>query len=111
MKGSVLKLTLITAMAIAGCNDSNDVACTDEYVPAITIEVKDKSTGNFIGCGAVVTIDDTGFSEEVVSDIQGSCDNSSLFQGAHERGGVYDVHISKEGYLDWSTYNIEVTSG
>ncbi|MGL1956807.1 MAG: hypothetical protein OCD00_05760 [Colwellia sp.] len=114
MKGSVLKLIIICTIALAGCNssndDSSDVACTEEYVPAITIEVKDKDTGDFIGCGATVIIEDTGFSEEIVSEMSGSCDNSSLFQGAYERDGIYDVHISKEGYLDWSKYSISVTS-
>ncbi|MBA6292779.1 hypothetical protein H4J58_13555 [Colwellia sp. MB3u-70] len=52
MKVSVLKLILICTIALAACNDSNDdssdVACTEEFVPAVTIEVKDKDTGDFI---------------------------------------------------------------
>jgi len=52
VKVSVLKLILICTIALAACNDSNDdssdVACTEEFVPAVTIEVKDKDTGDFI---------------------------------------------------------------
>lgn len=92
-------------------NIDDDLTCTDEYVPALTISVKDKVTGDYIGCGATVTLEDTNFSEIVSNEIAGSCENSTLFQGAYERSGVYNIHVSQEGYLDWSTYSVEVTSG
>jgi len=116
VKGSVLKLILLSSVLLNGCDDSNNndsdnVNCPDVVSPALTIEVKDKNTGDFIGCGATVIIEDTGYSEEVINEVTGSCDNSTLYQGAYERDGVYDVHVSQEGYLDWSTYSVEVTSG
>ena len=114
MKYGVLKLILISSIVLVGCDDSNvdsdDVACATVLSPAITVEVKDKSTGNFIGCGAKIIIEDAGFSEEAVSTVSGTCDNSALFQGAYERSGVYDIHVYQEGYLDWSKYSVEVSS-
>lgn len=117
MKGWFYKLTLISSVLLSGCDDSsesshnNDIACTEEYVSGITIEVIDKVTGDSIACDATAVIEDNGYSEEVTSFNSGECDNTQFLQGAGERSGIYNIHVSKDGYLDWSVYNIEVTSG
>ena len=112
----ICKLVLIGSLVLSGCGGSSDdsnygIACTTEVAPAITIEIVDKSTGDFIACGATAIIEDTGFSVEVTNQTYSDCENAELFQIAHERSGIYNVHVYKEGYLDWSMYNIEVTSG
>jgi len=114
LKSNICKLVLSSSIVLSGCggssDDSNDgIACTDQSVPAITIEIVDKGTGGFIACGATAIIEDTGFSEEVTNQTYNDCENTELFQAAHERSGIYNVHIYKAGYLDWSMYNIEVT--
>jgi len=116
MQGWLYKLTLMSSIILSGCDYSDDsthnddISCTDEYVSGITIEVIDKVTGDYIACDVTAVIEDNGYSEEVTSFNSGECDNTQLLQGAGERSGIYDIHIFKEGYLDWSVYNIEVTS-
>ncbi len=116
MKNWFYKFILIASIMLSGCDDSSgstnndDVACTEEYVFGLTIEVIDKATGESIACNVTAIIEDTGYSEEVTSVNSGECDNAQYLQGAGERSGIYNIHVSKEGYLDWSVYNIEVKS-
>ena len=116
MKSSVLKLILTGSILLSGCDDSSNsinddpINCTEQYVSGITIEVIDKVTGDYIACGATAVIEDNGYSEDVTSPNSGECDNTQYLQGAGERSGIYNIHVSKDGYLDWSVYNVEVTS-
>ncbi|TYK64860.1 hypothetical protein [Colwellia echini] len=116
MKNCFYKFILITSIMLSGCEDSSDsvnngdVACTEQYVSGLTIEIIDKATGEPIACNVTAIIEDNDYSEEVTSFSSGECDNAQYLQGAGERSGIYNIHVSKEGYLDWSVYNIELTS-
>jgi hypothetical protein len=99
---------------LTGCLDSNDdveqFSCTTAAnVPAINLTVVDKDTGSSVGCGTIVIFEDTNFSEKIVNDKPENCHVAQVFSGAHERSGVYDIHVYKEGYLNWSAYSISVT--
>ncbi len=112
----VIVLPFLGLLTLVGCDEkttTDGITCTANVAPAITIDVIDKATGDFIACDASAVIEDTGFSVEIPPyvDAYGVCDNTHTLQVAHERSGVYDVHVFKEGYLDWSMYSIEVTSG
>lgn len=113
----VLILPFLGLLTLVGCDEKTttygEFSCNDSVEPAITIDIIDKATGDFIACDARVVIEDTGFSVEIPPyvDAYGECDNTYTLQVAHERSGVYDVHVFKDGYLDWSMYSIEVTSG
>ena len=110
IKNYIVKFILVSSFTLVGCDDNEEpYSCTNNVAPALTIEIIDKETGDYIACNARAVIEDNGFSEEVTSLDYGGCDNSLILQGAYERGGVYNVHIYKEGYLDWSIYNIPVT--
>lgn len=111
----VIILPFLGLLTLVGCDEkptTDGITCTANVAPAITIDVIDKATGDFIACDAKAVIEDTGFSVEIPSyvDAYGECDNTHTLQVAHERSGVYDVHVFKDGYLDWSMYSIEVTS-
>jgi len=116
MNASLFKqVFLLLLTCIMSCNNSSkdetpnsEVVCTTVVVPAISITVIDKASGNTISCGATAIIEDTNFSEEISNPASKQCDNSILLHGAYEREGIYNVHVFKEGYLDWSEYNIEV---
>jgi hypothetical protein len=118
-KGSVMKTALVNKcylfalVFIFGCDDSinDEIACTTEAVPAITISATEKKSGEPINCGITALIEDTNFSEELVNPNSDSCDNNLMLSGVFEREGIYNVHVYKDGYLDWSQYNIEVTKG
>lgn len=115
MNHRIYRYLLASSLVLGGCNDSQneeDVFCTEQYVSGITIEVLDKETGTPIACNASAILEDNHYSEEVaLSENFGECDNTQFLQAAGERSGIYNIHVSKEGYLDWSVYNIEVTSG
>lgn len=106
----VNKSYLIALVFLLGCDNSenDELSCTTEVVPAITISVTDKDSGEPINCGVTALIEDTNFSEELVNQNSDNCDNTQMLNGAFERDGVYNVHVYKDGYLDWSQYNIEV---
>ena len=114
MKKYGLIIIAISLIWLGGCEEANhnngELNCTDELVPAITVEVKDEQSGSYIGCGAIVTIEDTGFSETVTQEMTDNCSHLTQFYGAYEREGIYNVHVSQEGYLDWSVYNVEVNA-
>ncbi|WP_448570003.1 hypothetical protein [Thalassotalea ganghwensis] len=107
----VNKSYLFALVFLLGCDNSenDEINCTTEAVPAITISVTDKESGQSINCGVTALIEDTNFSEELINPDSDNCDNTLMLNGAFERGGIYNVHVYKDGYLDWSQYNIEVT--
>ncbi|KJY80868.1 hypothetical protein INR79_10835 [Vibrio sp. SCSIO 43132] len=115
MNNTLLKVLACSCVFLSGCNfkttsDGKVVACSDSVEPAIKVEVIDKETGYRISCGASIVIRDGEFSEERSNPHGTGCDNSKALLGAYEREGTYKVSVFKDGYLDWSTEGIEVSS-
>lgn len=111
MNTKFLLIPISLLLLLTSCDESDSsVVCSTIALPALTIEIIDKESGAAISCGAKVTVEDSNFSEQLVNDVAENCDDTLIHHAAYEREGIYDVHVSKTGYLDWSKYNITVTS-
>lgn len=107
------KIYLFTLVLLFGCDESeeNTSTCIAVVSPAIEVSVVDKETKQTIICGSTIIIEDTNYSQELGHPRYEPCENNYSTAGGLGRTGIYNVHVYKEGYLDWSIYNIEVTAG
>lgn len=107
------KYYLFTLVLLAGCEEpsNNEASCPAVIPPALVITIIDQETSEPISCAVSIEIEDTNYLEELSNPDSVTCDNNLSLSGAHDRDGIYNVHVYKEGYLDWSKYNIEVTTG
>ena len=104
---AILGLTLLSS-----CDGTQSgYECSSILTPAISIEIRDKETGLAISCGTSIRVIDHNFLEELENLDSDKCDNSFIYNAAYNREGVYDIHISKAGYLEWSIYSVAVDSG
>jgi hypothetical protein len=108
------KSYLLTLALLFGCNESSNdgdtISCVDVISPAIEVSVIDKETKQIVICDATIIIEDTNYSEVLGHPPYQPCENNYVTTGGLGRTGIYNVHVYKEGYLDWSQYNIEVTA-
>lgn len=115
MNSKIIKLSLLGLFFLVGCNeettkDGDVIACTEEFVPALRVDVFDKETGFPNGCGVTVTVQDGDFIEELSNETGNNCEEDFIFSVAGEREGKYDITVIKEGYVDWIQYDTVVTS-
>lgn len=112
---NIEKSYLLFLAILFGCNESNNdgdtITCTDVISPAIEVSVIDKETKQTVICDTTIIIEDTNYSEELGHPSYQPCENNYVTTGGLGRTGIYNVHVYKEGYLDWSKYSIEVTEG
>lgn len=92
---------VVAISGIAGCGIfTGPVACTDEYVPGITVDVRDSQSGAQITDGVRVIARDGAFAD--------TAENSHLAV-AFERAGTYTVTVEKDGYQTWSRSGVRVS--
>ena len=112
---NLTKTYLCSLVLLFGCDESlkneDTIGCTTAIPSALEISVVDKETKETIICGTTIIIEDTNYLLEIALPNDQSCENNFSIPAVGNRAGIYNVHVSKEGYLDWSTYNIEVTEG
>jgi len=101
------------AVALAGCDSITGLFsgdCTTILVPAVSVTILDSVTGFGIEPGATVRARDGSFVDSVVvtSDTTNNPPYDLAIGLAYERAGVYQVSVSRAGYLDWSASNIRV---
>lgn len=91
---------------------SDDVIDCAQVVspPALSIAVFEKLSGLPNACGVTITIKDGDFSEELSNDTTSDCNESFIFSAITQREGSYDISIIKDGYVDWHSYDNEITS-
>jgi hypothetical protein len=102
-------IATVLLAASAGCNEqpnpqAPDGACTAQFVYGLTVTVQDRGTGQRI-CDAQVTAVSGSYRETL--DPRGPTE-SCTYAGAGERRGVYEVSVSKSGYLSATQSNIRV---
>ena len=108
-------LCILSFPILTGCNekttsDGDIIACTEEFVPGIRVNVFDKETGFPSACGAKLIIYyEDGTVEEMIN-YTNDCEEDFTFAGAYENEGVYDIKITKEGYMDWNQLDVQVTA-
>lgn len=107
------KCYLFPLMLVFSCDSSenDEVSCPAVIPPALVISIIDKETSESISCGVSILIEDGSYSEELSNPNTATCDNNLSLSGGLDREGVYNVYVYKEGYVDWSGYDIEVIAG
>lgn len=106
----VVLVLVLNGCGEGGGSDSDVWACTASIEPGIRIEVVDRETGIPISCGARAILTDEEYVESIENSSEGACFDSLMLAGAFERPGIYNITVSKEGYLDWTAESVEVTS-
>ncbi|WP_188438543.1 carboxypeptidase-like regulatory domain-containing protein [Planktosalinus lacus] len=97
---------ILSALVVLGCNQNDDVACTQEARAGLNVTVKNAITNNYLGLGTTVLATDGNYSEtqEYMEGIVPS------FVGAWEREGNYILRVSAEGYATYISETITVNS-
>ena len=103
-------LLLLLVLLISGCDFFNPTDCTAEYVPGLVIEVRDVETGEPAAYEAIGIARDGAFVDTLgnYSELPPEPGDTRLI-GAWERGGRYDITISKPGYRTWRRDGVRVT--
>lgn len=98
-------------MSAVSCSSSpggpGGTICTLEAKPALTVFVRDSSSGAPIGRGSRATATD-GIFVSTATHPGGTQDDLPLSL-AHERAGTYTVVVTKPGYRDWRASGVRVT--
>ena len=105
---------LATALlAVAGCESHGPVSCLAGVAPALLIQVTDSTSGTPAAFGAVGVVADGAFLDTLDLDGLGSTPPESLLvlSGPPERPGIYNVTITKPGYLSWQRDGVWARAG
>ena len=98
---------LIGTVACAG---STSPVCTQEFRPGLVVYVKDSVTRAGVASGASLVVREGSYKDSVAATNSGLDQDNSPLYAAGERGGTYQVTVSKPGYATWLQSNIRVTS-
>lgn len=105
-------------VTLSGCGDSSTqvtsdgdiLVCTPSIEAGIKIAVFDKETGVPISCGATATLSEGDFFETLDNPDSPDCFDTVELIGASERAGIYQVEVSKSGYLLWQQQDVQVSA-
>jgi hypothetical protein len=103
--GLLLGLTLLAAACDEG--SLSPVACTEQFVFGLQMEVREADGGAPAAQGAVATVTDGDYVEVVAGPISGGPDALFLV-AAGERAGTYDIEVAREGFETWDTTGVVV---
>ena len=108
--------TLIPALAalLAGCGIVDlPRDCTTSIEPAIIVEIYDAETGAPIAASASGYVQDGGFTDVLkpAGFLGGQPGTMYSRRAADERPGTYDVFVSHQGYVPWSTLDVNAGDG
>jgi len=82
-------------------DDGSQIACTEEFVFGLNVQVRDAVTGGIILNEITVTAIDGAYTEELSF-------NFDTFIGAGERPGDYTLEVIATGYVDFTSNVIRV---
>ena len=101
---TALSLALVASTACDAITGGQ--ICTTEARPAVSVDVRDSTTGAPAVRNAIIVASLGAFADTA---------SSSIFDGpyglAHERPGTYTVTVQKQGYRQWSLSGVRVTKG
>jgi hypothetical protein len=99
MRGSKLVLLGLVTACAGAADDSGEVVCTAEFVPAIEVRAVDARTGEPIA-------DFSGWVGAGESRETFATAGSGIAHAAGEAPGTYAVHVSAPGYQPWDTAGV-----
>ena len=103
--GIGIGIVACAALGLVSCDAVEPLACTDQFVYGLAVEVVDATNGVGLAASATLTLRDGDFLQTSTE----SFDGLTLL-GAGERAGTYEVTVSHPGYADWMRSSIEVTA-
>ena len=94
------------ASVLVSCDDAIPISriCTTIALPSLSVTVVDSATGQRV-CDATVVARDGSF-QETLTTFGPVC----TYSGPHERRGVYEVRVTRQGYVPASVAGVEVTA-
>jgi hypothetical protein len=107
MNFKIFTLLAIIAISFTNCkldDDTNLIACTEQYVYGLNITLKDASTFNLINSDVEVIATDGNYQETLMT-ISGI----DSFFGAGERSGTYIVTVTSQNYQTFTSDPITLT--
>ncbi len=103
------RMLLLLAGFAAACD--SPTTCVDLPVPAISVLVRDSSSGAPTASGARLVARDGSYVDSVsIAPGHPELDSMTL-TAAYNRPGVYDVTVRKTGYWDWVRSGVKVSKG
>ena len=104
--------TAVLLVSIAlGCSKSPTV-CLSIGSFAITVVVRNASTGSPAASGATLIVRDGQFADSVTGVYTGAAEvNATLLEAVLDRPATYDVTVRKSGFETWSREDIAVDQG
>jgi hypothetical protein len=89
---------------------SESFFCTDESVPAVEVEVRDRATAELIPDEARGVVKDGAYQDSLQAFWRTEPPVTPIsYSAAHERPGTYSARIEVAGYQPWDSSGIVVT--
>ena len=97
---------LLALFLFTQCNeDKEPVFCTEEFVYGLSVTVKDANTGSIIIENITIIARDGDYEEQLMT-----FEGANNFFGAGERPGNYILEVTAEGYENYTSEVIEISS-
>jgi hypothetical protein len=97
-------LLLLAGSVVVGC--SEPVFCTDNLVPAIELEVRDRTTAELVEVPVLGLVREGGYQDSLIPWVAGAV--PLTYAAALERKGTYTVELEAAGYEAWDTAGVQV---
>jgi hypothetical protein len=98
---------LLLVANVAACNGiSAPWLCTDELRPALSVDIRDAASGEFVGAGARAIAVDGSYADTAFAEM-----TAFPYHLAFERAGSYTVTVERSGYQTWTRSAIVVSEG
>ncbi len=102
---------LLLVISTGGCDVVGPRVCTDNVVPALSVYVRDSTSGASVVLGATVIARSGAYIDSVTVDTVGRPPADFPVGLASEHAGDFDVMARQTGYREWSKENVRVTTG
>ena len=97
------RVIVVGILIVQGCSFTGvGLACTDQFVYAVTVEVSDSLTGGLLSSTPTGILTDGQYRETM------RLSPNQILRGGGERPGTYDVAVRAEGYQAWRMQGVEV---
>lgn len=94
---------MVSMVLLNACSDPIPVACTDEALPSIRVQVVDSVSGSVIP-EPLVWVRDGEFVDTLIV-------HEGVATGPFERPGTYDVYVEENQFEPWVMRGVQVTEG